>query len=405
MWKYHQDDHVERLKVFKLLFMPESISAKYLLRSNYLQACLQYYTMGVHIASAPTPATISHQVTSTSTCDEQSLPAPCEEKSVRIGVRSHVEDTILAPASFLATRLRSQHTRTERSSDLPAFYRNIEKNLDLRRNSRSLYTIVQNYWQTSNAIDFCSGDILSLNATGKLRAEFINELANHPSFTIGSGGVRLMDGNYSYLEQAERDIASFHGAEEGMLVGSAFEANVAVWTALPQPGDVLVYDKLVHASTHEGMKKSRAKQRVEFLHNDLNSFRDTVVSILEHNIAIREGQSSILVAVESIYSMDGDVCPLREMIDIGKELCSGPVNIQFVVDEAHSVGVIGPKGAGLVCELGLEKDVAVVVHSYGKAMGSTGGTYGSFVINDAFANNSSHTQPSSSARKQSATHS
>ncbi|KAK7181911.1 aminotransferase class I and II [Paraphaeosphaeria sporulosa] len=175
-----------------------------------------------------------------------------------------------------------------------------------------------------------------------------------------------MDRNYSYLEEAEREIAAFHGAEEGLLVGSVFEANVAVETALPQPGDVLLYDKLVHASTHEGMKKCRAKHRVEFLHNDLEGLRDTIIDILENDVSVCEGNSTILVAVESIYSMGGDVCPLREMIDIGEKLCSRQGNIQFIVDEAHSVGVIGSEGSGLVRELGLEKHVAVVVHSYRK---------------------------------------
>ena len=71
--------------------------------------------------------------------------------------------------------------------------------------------------------------------------------------------------------------------------------------------------------------------------------------------------------------MDGDVCPLRELVDIAKEVAGDQGDVQFIVDEAHSVGVIGPNGAGLVCELGLEKDIAVVVHSFGKAMGATGG--------------------------------
>jgi 8-amino-7-oxononanoate synthase len=184
-----------------------------------------------------------------------------------------------------------------------------------------------------------------------------------------------MDGNYPYLEQAEQDIAAFHGAENGLLLGSAFEANVAVWTALPCPGDVIVYDRPVHASTHEGMRRSRATQRIEFQHNDVENFRETLLKIWEKQPLIREGKCSVLVAVESIYSMDGDICPLKELIDVGKGFCNAKGDIQFIVDEAHSVGVIGPNGSGLVCHLGLEKEVAVVVHSFGKAMGSTGGMF------------------------------
>jgi 8-amino-7-oxononanoate synthase len=284
-----------------------------------------------------------------------------------------MESSILAPSGFLQTRLLSQQPRPSPSKALPTFYQNIEESLDIRRSSRSLYAIVQNYWQTSDAVDFCSGDILSLNASGALRNKFLSELARNPDFTTGSGGVRLMDGNYTYLERAEQEIAAFHGAEAGLLMGSAFEANVAVWTALPRPGDVLVYDKLVHASTHEGMKRSRASVAVEFQHNNVESFRDTVAKIMEKQPLIREGKRSILVAVESIYSMDGDICPLEQLVEVAKDMDGGRGNIQFVVDEAHSVGVIGPMGSGLVCQLRLEREVAVVVHSYGKAMGATGG--------------------------------
>lgn len=222
-------------------------------------------------------------------------------------------------------------------------------------------------------MDLCSGDILALGRSDARRGEFLAELARHPGFSTGSGGVRLMDGNYGYLEQAERDIAGFHGAEGGLLVGSAFEANVAVWTAVPRPGDVVVHDALVHASTHEGIKHGLAMEKFEFAHNSVESFRGVLLDVLASQRLVRQGKRSILVAVESIYSMDGDVCPLRELVDVAHEVAGGMGNIQFVVDEAHSVGVVGDKGAGLVCALGLQKSIAVVVHSYGKAIGATGG--------------------------------
>lgn len=283
-------------------------------------------------------------------------------------------DSAIPPISTFATRLRD--TQPQHQQSAPAqetFYRNLEEVLDVRRSSSLYYSIVENSWQAGDAADFCSGDILSLGRSDARRAEFLAELARHPDFSTGSSGVRLMDGNYSYLEQAEREIAAFHGAEAGLIVGSAFEANVAVWTSLPRPGDVVVYDSLVHASTHEGVKQSLAMEKFEFPHNDVEGFRSVLLEVLESQRLVRQGKRSILVAVESIYSMDGDVCPLQELVDVAHEVSDGQGNIQFVVDEAHSVGVIGPKGAGLVCELGLQKDIAVVVHSYGKAIGATGG--------------------------------
>lgn len=175
-----------------------------------------------------------------------------------------------------------------------------------------------------------------------------------------------MDGHYKYLEDAENFIATFHGMEAGLIVGSAYEANLAVWTAIPRPGDVILFDALIHASSHEGIKQSLAIQKVEFAHNDVQSFRAAVLGIMASQPLIRQGKRSIIVAVESIYSMDGDVCPLRELVEATGDILGCQGSIQFVVDEAHSIGVIGPRGTGLVCELGLEKEIAVVVHSYGK---------------------------------------
>ncbi|KAF3020625.1 hypothetical protein E8E14_011735 [Neopestalotiopsis sp. 37M] len=298
-------------------------------------------------------------------------------------------DTDIPPVSTFITRLRDTLPRSTHSSprNQSTFYRNLEEVLDVRRSEGLYYSIVENAWQASNAIDFCSGDILSLGRSDERRAEFLAELAAHPSFSLGASGVRLMDGNHGYLEQAERDIAAFHGAESGLIVGSAYEANVAVWTAVPRPGDVVVYDALVHASTHDGIRQSLAMDRVEFPHNDVEGFRGILREVIESQRLVRQGKRSVLVAVESIYSMDGDVCPLQELVDVAREISGGKGNIQFVVDEAHSVGVIGPKGAGLVCELGLQKDIAVVVHSFGKAIGATGAIIlGNDVIRGSLAN-------------------
>src|SRR5687767_8781306 len=90
---------------------------------------------------------------------------------------------------------------------------------------------------------------------------------------------------------------------------------------------------------------------------------------------IQDGTRCILVAVESVYSMDGDVCPLRELVDIAKEVCPKG-NIEFIIDEAHGTGVVGPRGAGLVNALGMEKEIAVRLHTCGKGLASTGGKHG-----------------------------
>ncbi|KAI0470061.1 5-aminolevulinate synthase [Xylariaceae sp. FL0804] len=278
------------------------------------------------------------------------------------------------PISTFETRLGdTRRPQPESARTQQTFYRHLEETLDIRRGSSQYYSIVENAWQADDAVDFCSGDILGLGRSEQRRAEFLDELARHPNFSTGSSGVRLVKGIYTYLEQAGRDIAAFHGAECGLIVGSAYEANVAIWTAIPRAGDVAVYDSLVHARTHEGLKQSFATDKFEFPHNDVEAFRGVLLDVLASQKLARQNKRSVLVAIESIHSMDGDICPLQVLIDVADEVSGGQGNIQFVVDEAHSIGVIGRKGAGLVCHLDLQRDIAVEVHSYGKAIGAAGG--------------------------------
>lgn len=281
--------------------------------------------------------------------------------------------------------------------DAPTFYRNLEEALDLRRADHSMFvsakgithsvwkilltytlfseqTRTKSAWKLGQAYDFCSNDILSLGRAGVIRQAFLEELAQNPDFMMYSGGSRLMDGNYSYIEEVEAEIAACHGAETAIIVGSGFEANTAIYAAIPRPGDAIVYDELVHASTHDGMTTSLAQCRVPFRHNDVDALRDAISGILDTQAQIVDGSRTLLVSVESVYSMDGDVCPLLEMMDVARELCPKG-NVEFIVDEAHATGILGPKGAGLVCQLGVEKQIAVRLHTCGKALASTGGMF------------------------------
>lgn len=286
---------------------------------------------------------------------------------------SNGEHRNVMPTEALMFRMRSMKVQVKPEDP---FYRSLEEALDQRRAAYNLRCVVQSEWQTMQEMqDFSSNDILSWNSSGVLRERFLTELAQNPDFSPGAGGSRLLDGFYPYLEATEREIANFHGAETGLIVNSGFEANLAIWKAIPRPGDVIVYDALVHASTHEGMNLSLAIQKVEFEHNDIKSFRETLLSVLESQPLVQQGKRCVLVAVESVYSMEGDVCLLQELVDVAEEVFQGRENVKFVIDEAHSTGIIGPNGSGLVCELGLESQMAVRVHTFGKAIGATGGTY------------------------------
>ncbi|KAI4262491.1 MAG: hypothetical protein L6R42_002333 [Xanthoria sp. 1 TBL-2021] len=289
-------------------------------------------------------------------------------------------------AAMLEGWMKGQKLMAPSMKGSPVLYRNLEEALDVRRRDHALFVIRKNVRQDDDTIDFSSNDILALGASGSLRQEFLRELERHPYLPLGAGGSRMMDGNYDYLEMVEDEIARFHGAEQGLIVGSGFEANLAIFTAIPRSGDAIVYDELVHASTHDGMQQSQAACKVPFRHNNVDSFRDALVSVRDSQPLIRQGRRSVIIAVESVYSMDGDVCPLEELIEVAKETFVQR-NAQFLVDEAHSTGVIGPMGAGLVCELGLEKDVAIRLHTFGKALASSGAiVLGNSTIKNALTN-------------------
>lgn len=276
-----------------------------------------------------------------------------------------------AAISLLSDWIKSQKPQAPQMKDAPTFYRNLEEALDLRRADHSMFTRTKSAWKLGYAYDFCSNDMLSLGKTGEIRRAFLDELARNPDFMMYSGGSRLMDGNYSYIEDVEAEIAAFHGAETALIVGSGFEANTAIYAAIPRPGDAIVYDELVHASTHDGMVTSLAQCRVQFRHNDVDALREAIASVMDSQPQIADGSRSLLISVESVYSMDGDVCPLLDMLDVAKEMCPKG-NAVFIVDEAHATGILGPKGAGLVSQLGVEKQIAVRLHTCGKALASTG---------------------------------
>ncbi|PMB71846.1 putative 8-amino-7-oxononanoate synthase [Beauveria bassiana] len=262
------------------------------------------------------------------------------------------------------------------------FYRNLEEQLDTRRAEQAVF-----YMRTSEpapgSIDFSTLDFLGLTHSGLIRQPFLDELAAHPKFRLGAGGSRLLNGNNAYIEEAEAIIADFHEADTALLFHSGFEANVAIMLSIPRPGDAIVYDELVHASMHEGMQGSMAPCKMSFRHNDVDSFRETLVQVRESQPRIKEGKNSVLVVLESMYSMDGDVAPLKELLQVADELFPEG-NAQFLVDEAHTTGVYGRQGRGFVDYIGVAHKVAIRMHTYGKAMACTGEWMGWWVGAEGF---------------------
>jgi 8-amino-7-oxononanoate synthase len=214
---------------------------------------------------------------------------------------------------------------------------------------------------TSNfpTIDFCSNDYLGFSKLGLLKNKLeTTSLISELSF--GSAGSRLISGNSKFIEAAEKEIALFHHSESALIFNSGYDANLGLFSSVPQKDDLVLFDELIHASIYDGIKLGYAKH-YKFKHNDVGSLND-LIQRHQHNF------KAIYIAVESVYSMDGDIAPLVEII----ELIKGLENVFLIVDEAHAIGVFGKHGRGLCNELGIEKACFARVYTYGKAMGCHG---------------------------------
>ncbi len=201
-----------------------------------------------------------------------------------------------------------------------------------------------------NMIDFCSNDYL-----GIVRNHLLSDI-NVSQLRSGSTGSRLLTGNYDLIEETEQQIAAFHEAESALIFNSGYDANLGVLSSLPQKGDTIIYDALCHASIRDGIRLSFAKA-FSFFHNDIDDLRKK----------IRSASGTIYIVTESVFSMDGDVCPLKEIVSI----CS-QYNAYLILDEAHSIGVIGERGEGLAQQLQLHQNVFCRIYTFGKACGCHG---------------------------------
>jgi glycine C-acetyltransferase/8-amino-7-oxononanoate synthase len=181
---------------------------------------------------------------------------------------------------------------------------------------------------------------------------------------VGAGSSRLVSGTMTVHSRLEKRLAAFKGTEAALLFGSGYLANLGVVGALAGRGDVVFSDELNHASIIDGCRLSRAETFI-YAHND--------VEHLAWGLA-QHGDRAALIVTESVFSMDGDVAPLEEIVELARLY-----DVRVAVDEAHGTGCLGPGGRGAVADAGLEGQVDVIVGTLGKALGS----YGAFVACDA----------------------
>lgn len=207
-------------------------------------------------------------------------------------------------------------------------------------------------------VDFASNDYLAL-ATDPVIASAVAE-AIARGVAIGSGGSRLLRGNAPEHEALEEKAAAFFGSEAALYFGSGFAANAALLSTLPQRGDLIVADALIHASAHDGMRLSRANHMLA-AHNDAGAVADAITAWRGEG-----GRGTPWIVVESVYSMDGDLAPLNELMAVADRH-----EAMLIVDEAHATGVFGPGGRGLAAAFEGRNNL-VVLHTCGKAMGVEG---------------------------------
>ena len=206
-------------------------------------------------------------------------------------------------------------------------------------------------------VDFASNDYLGLAGSPRLAAAV--RAALDAGVPVGAAGSRLLRGNSEWQEAFEIKAAAFFGAESGLGFGGGYQANVAAISTLPQRGDLLLMDALSHASTHEGARLTRAEV-ASFRHNDAIHAEDVITGWRRSG-----GKGAVWIAVESLYSMDGDAAPLDDLAQLADH------EGFLVVDEAHATGVWGPDGRGLGHALEGRENV-ITLHTLGKALGGSG---------------------------------
>lgn len=235
-------------------------------------------------------------------------------------------------------------------------FKNINAYIDAKLNERIAKNSLRKLSTESSLIDFCSNDYLGLAQSKELAQKVHNDLLLIEGNINGSSGARTIAGTSKLTLEVEEMLAKFHHSDSALIYNSGYTANLGLFSALPYRGDTILYDELIHASIRDGIGLSRAFA-YSFKHNDLQS--------LETRLKAAKG--NVYVAAESIYSMDGDEAPLVEMVNLCKIY-----NAALIVDEAHSNGLYGEKGEGLVCQLQLQNDVFARVMTFGKAIGCHG---------------------------------
>ncbi len=210
-------------------------------------------------------------------------------------------------------------------------------------------------------LNLSSNDYLGIATDTVLQEEFIANLEKPDRFVMGNPSSRLMTGNGPEYAALEGSLAGLFGSRECLVFGSGYLANSAILPALTSPGDVILADRLVHASIADGMRLAGCAWE-RFRHNDTDHLEKLI------NRHAGRGCGTVWVVTESVFSMDGDHAPLPELCALRERY-----GVRLYLDEAHAFGVYGPAGAGLAAAMGLDRCFDIIVATLSKAVASQGG--------------------------------
>ena len=256
------------------------------------------------------------------------------------------------------------------------FPKNLATKLEIRKQNKALRKLAApNY-----LIDFSSNDYIGFSKSKAIFEETHQYLIDKDYIQNGATGSRLISGNHNIYQEAEDYIAKFHQAESALIFNSGYDANVGFFSSVPQKGDLILYDELCHASIRDGIQLSNAKA-YKFQHNDFEDLEKKIVNF-NGNDNFNENDSIIYIVTESVFSMDGDCPNMEELVAVSEKY-----GCNIVVDEAHSLGVFGENGEGLVQMLGLQNQVFARIMTFGKGLGCHGATIvGSQELKDYLVN-------------------
>ncbi|WP_456315065.1 aminotransferase class I/II-fold pyridoxal phosphate-dependent enzyme [Pseudomonas shirazensis] len=236
---------------------------------------------------------------------------------------------------------------------------NLLQKLENRKQNNSLRQLPS----FNNLVDFSSNDYIGFSKSESIFKHAHHYLVENEIMQNGATGSRLISGNHSLYQIAENFISQFHEAESALIFNSGYDANVGFFSAVPQRNDVILYDELSHASIRDGIVMSNAKS-YKFNHNDFEDLERLIVKFQSSKFQI---PINIYIVTETVFSMDGDTPNLEQLVELSEKY-----NCYLIVDEAHTLGVFGEKGEGLMQYLNLHNRIFARIMTFGKGLGCHG---------------------------------